>query len=259
MAGDPGGLVQFDIRTPLDAVAIRAHIQSALARGLTEVEVMAPREERLTIVANGPSALAAPLRRPPTLAVNNALRLFADRGLAPDFWIASDPQEFVEEFLRDPPRETVYLVASKCHPTVFEALRDRRVLLWHCAEPATLDLLVGHLVIQTSITVTLCALNLMPVLGYHRLETWGWDGCYLAGRDHAVAQPHRGDDITIELGPTLTSTPTPTSAPTQRFATTKSWAAEAQEAVRLFQGTRRDVTIHGGGMIGEILKQFALA
>jgi hypothetical protein len=246
MAGDPGGLVQFDIRTPLDDVAIRAHIQSALSRELTEVEVAAPRKERLTIVANGPSALAAPLRRSPTLAVNNALRLFVDRGLAPDFWIASDPQECVAEFLRDAPRETVYLVASKCHPRVFDALRDRRVVLWHCAEPATLDLLVGRLVIQTSITVTLCALNLMPVLGYHQLETWGWDGCYLAGRDHAASQPHHADDITIHLGPK------------RQFASTKSWAAEAQEAVRLFQGTPRHVKIRGGGMIGAILRQFAL-
>jgi hypothetical protein len=246
MAGDPGGLVQFEIRTPLDARAIRAHIQSALSRDLTEVAVMAPREERLTIVANGPSALAAPLARPPTLAVNNALRLFVDRGLAPDFWIASDPQEGVTGFLRDAPRETVYLVASKCHPTVFDALRDRRVLLWHCAEPATLDLLVGRLVIQTSITVTLCALNLMPVLGYHRLETWGWDGCYLDGRDHAAAQPHHADHITVHLGPA-------------RFDSTRSWAAEVQEAVRLFQGAPRQVTVHGGGMIGAILRQFALA
>jgi hypothetical protein len=247
MAGDSRGLVQFDIQTPLDDAALRAHVQTALARGLAEVEITAPRKKRLTIVANGPSALAAPLSRSPTLAVNNALRLFADRGLAPDFWIASDPQELVAGFLRDPPIETLYLIASKCHPKVFEALRGRRVMLWHCAEPATLDLLVGRLVIQTSISVTLCALNLMPTLGYHRLETWGWDGCYLAGRDHAAPQPHRADDITVHLGPK------------RRFATTKSWAAEAEEAVRLFQGTQRHVTIRGRGMIGAILRQFALA
>jgi hypothetical protein len=246
MAGDSGGIVQFDIQTPLNDTALRAHVQAALARGLDEVEIMPPRKERMTIVANGPSALTAPLLCSPTLAVNNALRLFVDRGLAPNFWIASDPQECVAEFLRDAPFETVYLVASKCHPKVFEALRGRQILLWHCAEPATLDLFVGRLVIQTSISVTLCALNLMPVLGYHRLDTWGWDGCYLAGRDHAVPQPHRTDDITVQLGPR------------RRFATTKSWAAEAEEAVRLFQATPRQVAIRGRGMIGAIVRQFGL-
>jgi len=246
MAGDSGGLVQFEIQTPLDDATLRGHVEAALSRGLKEVEITALRKESLRIVANGPSALAAPLTGAPTLAVNNALRLFVERGLAPDFWIASDPQECVADFLRDAPMETVYLVASKCHPTVFEALKGRQILLWHCSEPATLDLLVGRLVIQSSVSVTLCALNLMPVLGYHRLETWGWDGCYLAGRDHAVSQPHSPDDITVQLGPK------------RRFSTTKSWAAEAQEAVYLCEGLRRQLTIRGRGMIGAILRQFAL-
>jgi hypothetical protein len=244
VAGDPGGVVQFELRTPLDGAAIRAHIQSALSRGLDEVEIAAPRDERLTIVANGPSALGAPMTGR-TLAINNALRLFVERGRAPDYWMASDPQACVADYLHGAPRETVYLVASKCHPAVFDALRDRRVVLWHCAEPGTLDLLTGRLVIQSSITVTLCALNLMPVLGYGRLDTWGWDGCYLADRDHAAVQPHdRGRDITVEVGPG------------QQFVSTTSWAAEAQEAVRLFQTIPRDVTVHGGGMFAAILEQF---
>jgi hypothetical protein len=252
VAGDSGRVVQFELRTPLDGATIRAHIQAALSRGLDEVEISAPRDERLTIVANGPSSLQAPMMgapvespiESPTLAINNALRLFVDRGIAPDYWMASDPQACVADYLHDAPRDTVYLVASKCHPAVFDALRDRRVVLWHCAEPGTLDLLTGRLVIQSSITVTLCALNLMPVLGYQRLATWGWDGCYLDERDHAASQPHHRDrsrDINIQVGPG------------QQFTTTTSWAAEAQEAVRLFQAVPRDVIVHGGGMIAAIL------
>jgi hypothetical protein len=253
VAGDPGRLVQFEIRTPLDAETIRAHVVSALARGLDEVAVAPVCDERLTIVANGPSALAAPLTGTtpgaPTLAINNSLRLFLERGLAPDYWMASDPQACVADYLRGAPRETVYLVASKCHPDVFETLRDRRVVLWHCAEPSTLDLLVGRLIIQSSLTVTLCALNLVPVLGFRHLDFWGWDACYLDGRSHAVQQRYRRDDITIELG----------SEPGQRFASTTSWAAEAQEAVRLFQTTPRQAKVHGDGLIAALLQHFALA
>jgi hypothetical protein len=52
---------------------------------------------------------------------------------------------------------------------------------------------------------------------------------------HAAVQPHyRGRDITVEVGPG------------QQFVSTTSWAAEAQEAVRLFQALPRDVTVHGG-------------
>ncbi|HTH96335.1 MAG TPA: hypothetical protein VL574_02905 [Stellaceae bacterium] len=245
MEGDRG-LIRFEVHTPLTDEYLCRHVEASLALGLEEASVQAPRRQRLTVVANGPSALQAPLGRSPTLAINNALRLFVEHGLAPDFWIASDPQELVAGFLRDAPPMTTYLVASKCHPAVFEALQGRRVLLWHCAEPATMALLVGRLVVQTSISVTLCALNLMPVLGFHRMEVWGWDGCYIAGRDHAVSQGHARNDISVRLGPR------------RRFATTKTWAAEAEEAVRMFQATPRQVRIRGRGMIGAILRQFAL-
>ncbi|MDB5364632.1 MAG: hypothetical protein JWM77_559 [Rhodospirillales bacterium] len=248
MAPDSGGLIEFDVRTPLDNTILREHVQAALSRGLPEVEAAPrPKKKRLRIIANGPSALSAPLTGAPTLAVNNALRLFVERGLAPDYWIASDPQSCVADFLCDAPRETTYLVASKCHPSVFDVLQERRVVLWHCAEQATLDLFVGRLVVPTSVSVTLCALNLMPVLGFERIETWGWDGCYMTGRDHAVAQPHRRDDVTIQLGPR------------RRFATTTSWAAEAEDAVHLFKSAERQVRIRGRGMIGAILRQYALA
>lgn len=240
-------LIEFDVQTPLDAASLRAQVQAALARGLPEIAPAPPWRERLRIIANGPSALDAPLTGAPTLAVNNALRLFVERGLAPDYWIACDPQPCVADFLRDAPDGTTYLVASKCHPRVFDALRDRKVLLWHCAESVTLDLFVNRLVIPTSVSVTLCALNLMPVLGYARLETWGWDGCYLRGRDHAAAQPHAAQNVTVQLGPR------------RRFSTTHAWACEAEDAVHLFNGAERDVRVRGRGMIGAILRGYGFA
>lgn len=239
--------IEFDVRTPLNQPALRAQVQAALARGLPELGYAPKRRERLRLVANGPSAVDAPFDAAPTAAVNNALRLCLDRGRAPNFWIGCDPQPVVAEFLRGAPRQTTYLVASKCHPDVFEALRDRNVVLWHCAEATTLDLFVGRLVIPTSVSVTLCALNLMPVLGYERIETWGWDGCYMRGRDHAVAQSHHGDDVMIELGRR------------RRFRTTTSWACEAEDAVRLFEGAARKVRVRGRGMIGAILRSYGLA
>jgi hypothetical protein len=109
-----------------------------------------------------------------------------------------------------------------------------------------LDLFVHRLVVPTAVSVTLCALNLMPVLGFDRIEIWGWDGCYMHGRDHAVAQSHHADDITIRLGAR------------RKFTTTPSWAAEAEDAVHLFEAGTRNVRVRGRGMIGAILRHYAL-
>src|SRR6185369_7368494 len=116
---EPGSVIDFDIRTPADELTIRAHVAHANTLGL-------PRSNQdakvLRVIANGPSAVLAPLDGP-VLALNGAIQLFHNSGRVPMFWAACDPQELVADFLPDnPPRETIYLVASKCHPKVFEKL-----------------------------------------------------------------------------------------------------------------------------------------
>src|SRR5215469_5748983 len=110
----PGTPVQFVHRTPVDMDGLIANVRWSSALGLPELrDFEYPREETLNIIANGPSARGAPLDGP-TLAINGALKLFTDMGRAPTFWTACDPQPLVADFLRNPPEETVYLVASKC-------------------------------------------------------------------------------------------------------------------------------------------------
>ena len=131
MSEGPG--VIFDTQTPADAERIGAQVRRALARGLPDADDGPI--ETLTVIANGPSALDWPGwsggAKGPVIALNGALRLFVAHGMAPDFWAACDPQEIVARFLEVAPAATRYLVASKCHPAVFEALHDwRKFQVW---------------------------------------------------------------------------------------------------------------------------------
>lgn len=228
------GLVEFDIRVPVDDEGLRANVRSCLARGLPEVGYSGGRADRLTIIANGPSALQALPCEGPTLAVNGSLRLF-DEGAT--WWAGCDPQEHMADFLTDPPRETVYLVASKCHPAVFEALKNRTVVVWHVDDHATWDLLSERDPIRTGVSITIVAFELMSRFGFRRFTTWGWDGCYMDGKDHAVPQAIVPSNIENEVGD-------------QVFNTTTSWALEAQDAWRKLSAA--DIDIRGGGMIGAV-------
>lgn len=227
--------VEFDVRTP--TADLTAHVVSALARGLPDLGSEAG-EGFLRIVANGPSGSQAPLDGP-TLAVNGALRLFTERGLHPTYWAACDPQELVANFLTDPPKDTVYLVASKCHPKVFDALRERQVIVWHIDDYETWDLVKDRDPVPTACSITLTVFNVMERLGFDRFETWGWDGCRFDGRENAVQQQNSGDRKTVIVGD-------------KQFDTSATWALEAQDAVRKLPGYRVDVK--GGGMIGAILE-----
>lgn len=204
-----------------------------VARGLPEAMPGPDRDDVLTIVANGPSALRADTSGP-TLAVNGALKLFK-----PTYWAGCDPQPFMATFVQPAPEGVTYYVASKCDASVFDALEGRDVRLWHVGDCHPEG-------VPTACSITLTAMSLFRLMGWRRFRTWGWDGCYMDGRDHAFGQPHKGQDVTIDVNG-------------QAFQTTTTWACEAQDAVNQLSGADYEVEVMGGGMIGAILSAFKAA
>lgn len=204
------GLLEFSVRTPLDAETIAGHIAHARGLGLPSAVNKPP---RLTVITGGPSALGAPLEAKWTLALNGAMRLFTRRNLAPTFYACCDPQALVAGFLAEPPDETIYHIASKCHPDVFAALDGRMVATFD-----TDDHVPGGVACAPSITLQ--ALNLFVAMGWRDFDVWGWDCCYVDGEDHAVPQAHEAERVTVE-------------AAGQIFDTTNTWIHEAQSAAQI--------------------------
>lgn len=236
-----GGLIEFDIRTPADGDTLVRQVEHALSLGLPELrDFEYPWQGKLTIVASGPSARFAPLGGK-TLAVNGALKLFTDQGLAPTYWAACDPQEMVVDFLAEAPKETTYLIASKCHPAVFERLKDHNVVVWHVHDEATWALLEHRAPVATMVSITCVSFELMARLGWRDFDVWGWDGCVMDGLENAHPQVNAGERKNILLGDLM-------------YQSSCVWALEAQNALLGLRGFPFPIHIHGGGMFGAILK-----
>ncbi len=235
--------IEFDVHTPVNDEGLVANVQHALSLGLPELrDFEYPWNGALTVIAGGPSARKAPLDGK-TLALNGALRLFTKAHRAPTYWAACDPQELVADFLTDAPLSTTYLVASKCHPSVFERLREHNVILWHVFDEATYPLIADRAPASRACSITTTIFEVMARLGWRRFDTWGWDGCYMDGDAYAVPQPHSGQDITVMNGEVS-------------YHTTVNWAVEIDDANLALRGFPFPIHIHGGGLIGEILKSY---
>lgn len=240
---EPGTeIVGFEPILPVSDEVCEAQVRASAARNLPE----AVERRALTVIANGPSARLAPLDTIPTLALNGALRLFTDRNLAPTYWAACDPQALVADFIPPhPPEATTYLVASKCHPNVFDALRGRRVLVWHLPDHPT----PGALHQALCPSITLSALWLARSLGFTDFDIYGWDCCFVDGHSHAGDGVSVGETIALNYGGTVVGTDVIGG---RNFPTTPTWIAESNAAGQFFQLARYfdlHVSVHGDGMI----------
>lgn len=233
--------VDFETYTPVADEGLRDNVRHALSLGLPELSHRPIiTRGRMDILANGPSANSrnGGAQYAPTIAVNGALSILDE---VPAFWAACDPQPLVADFLTPAAcsDETVYLVASKCHPSVFARLANRNVLLWHVYEDATADLTAGRETIGPGVSITLCALELAARLGATDIHTFGWDGCFMKGASHAGLGATLSPTQEVEVGP---------GGP--RFLTTHSWACELQDAHHRLLGFPFPITVHGGGLFG---------
>lgn len=235
--------VEFDVQLPVDNEGLRANVRHALGLRLPELrDFEYPRPEQFHIVANGPSARrldgSAPV--PHTCALNGALGIF---DAPPMYWAACDPQPMVADFLAPAVRDTVFLVASKCHPSVFEVLAGKGItpVLWHVWEEPTAGLLEDRLSVGAGVSITNTVFELGAHLGYRRFVTTGWDGCYGPdGAAHANGPSPPPADLKLWIGD-------------RSWPSCPAWALEAQDAAARLVGFPFPIHVNGDGFMGAYL------
>lgn len=222
--------LQFKILTPGDPSAVQATMVHNAARNLPDAIPV----KSCIIVGSGPSAASEALwlrlQAEPdtvTVALNGALALFLDRGLAPTYWACCDPQELVNAFVvgKRLPTTTKYLLATKCPESLFDYLLSRNldVQQWRIDDFAFRE--PGKLHVPCAVSITMVAQSLMRFRGYHRFEHYGWDCCYVDGKHHASEQPEPDQGNNLDF-----SIQTEDGTILYTWPTNGSWVAELHDA-----------------------------
>lgn len=194
------------------------------------------------------------------VSMNNAWRLLVENGIKPDTHIMLDARPENADFVKDAPEGVRYLVASQCHPDVFEALKDRDVVMWHNGYGdntflrAALDPWWDEgpdqrpcILVPGGGTVGLRAFWLSAFSGYKTIHGYGLDSSYADdGAHHAYSQALNDDDRTVIV--TLMG---------KEYRCAVWMARQADE----FQGTWRElrrrgvnIFIHGRGLIPDLYR-----
>lgn len=184
------------------------NVRKNVTRQLPQVDRHDDQDRHLIIAAGGPSLkenfdeLREELwKGAALLAVNGAANWLMEQNIRPLMVAILDGLPESVEFVREPILGCKYLLASQAHPDIFEACKDREVLVWHtCATDAEKQVLRKyydgrfHQILGGS-TIGLRALMLARVLGFRFFHIFGMDSCYGSdGGHHAYSQPWNDAD-----------------------------------------------------------------
>lgn len=164
---------------------IRANVQSALARNLPELTPALVRHDgTMVCVGSGPSMpsmldeiRAERERGRPIFAVKGAHDFLCQNGIQPDLWMCVDPRDRTN-LLTEANAFTTYLISSRCDPSMFDALKDKRVFLCHTwAKEEHCEEYNGKVLLGGGSTSGLRAITAGYILGFNHFVLYGYDSC----------------------------------------------------------------------------------
>ena len=185
----------------------------------------------------------------PVVTVNGSYNYCIARGLNPSAMIMLDSREFNNKFVASISKDCKYFISSQCHPSVFEKLKDCQVWIWHVAGDDNYDLLdkeygEEYFPIMGGSTVSLRAIHLLRLLGFHKFEVYGFDSC-IVGNHHAYDQPENDGEQEMDV-----------TVGGKEFKCTAAQYYQAREFVEMIAktGSSYEMVVHGDGLISHIIK-----
>lgn len=237
---------------------IEGHIRSAYARGLPEFRpAICVNDGTFVIVGSGPSLVdfaddirAERERGRPICAAKGAHDWLCDQGIAPDLFVSIDPRDRRNNVQRESER-TIYLLASRCAPELFDHLADRPVMLWHAASREEENAIHREMKVNALVgglsTSGLRAVNIGYFLGFRKFVMYGMDSCNAPdGITKRVDGSLTGQTIDVVVG----------GPGGKRFTCNVAMAKQAEDFQHLYV-MMPDITIDikGDGLLAAIVEE----
>ena len=163
----------------------------ALKQGLPRLAKVPVANQSISLIGYGPSLEDTwrDITRP-IMTMSGAHDFLIERGIIPEFHCEMDPRKHKVSMLT-PHKEVHYLMASVCHPSMWEKLKDFKIAMWHCVSgKLTVEWVKNNdpdtLLVSGGSCMGLVAIHLAGCMGFNHFELHGYDGSYRDGKRHAA-------------------------------------------------------------------------
>ena len=207
---DGGSSLEMDMMPNVAPDKLEENIRYCLSLNLPRLSKLnAPTDFRSIFVGGGPSLnnyafkLEEMALTSDVFALNGSYAWLKERGVLADYHVIADARPENAQFI-DPDAKCTYLIASHCDKSVFDAVKDKTVIVWHRGHDGMQDIVdpkrdqyIAY--ISGGSTVGMVSLSIAYTLGYRDMHIFGYDSSYLGNEGHAYSQPLNDDDRTLEV------------------------------------------------------------
>ena len=187
----------------------------------------------------------------PIIALNGAGNYLIERNIRPAVVAVLDAREMNVSFVENDIQRCKYLLASQCHPSLFDKCEDREVYIYHVeSSDAVKEELESyyfklHAFVPGGSTIGLRAISLAHLMGFRDMHFFGMDSCYQDERHHAYEQEWNNGE-----------TVAPLICGGRRFMCSGWQMSQAKQFVRFVQsqGQHFNLHMHGDGLLAHIIK-----
>lgn len=248
--------IKYELNAPIDNFV--TNVKNAISLDIPQVKPYDIQTDPIAIVCGGPSLEGTfddlKIKHEngmKVVSVNGSHDWLVDRGIRPSAHVLIDSRSFNSRFVENWQKDTKYLVASQAHPDVFDVLKGADVYLFHCnstkEERDVLNEYYGddYYTVVGGSTVTLRAIPLMRMLGFTRMELYGFDSCMMDDKHHAYPQ---SENDTKDIGVVVVDG--------REFVVATWMHSQAKEFIDIIKkmGDMFELEVHGDGLIAHILK-----
>lgn len=116
------------------------------------------------------------------------------RGIIPTYHAEVDPREHKADLIGQPQQGTRYLIASTCHPKVFDHLATYDLHIWHVFDSdadSRRFIPPGEWCVTGGCSVGVRMFTLSRLMGFTEFHVFGMDGCQDSRGKHAAAHPNQ--------------------------------------------------------------------
>jgi len=247
-----------------------ANVAVNIRRGLPQVQPYAANGDIALLVCGGPSLaeteadlIAAQWRGGKVVTVNGAYGWCIERNIKPTATIVMDAREFNSRFVEQEVPGCKYLLASQCHPKTFEVCEGRDVMIWHTCSggEAELELLSDYYFkrlhpVTLGTTVAIKAIQILRMLGFLRMEIFGFDSCWLDDRHHSYGQAENDADQRIPVWLRLTKGDEHRDDRARQFVCAPWHVRQSEDFINLTKehGKFLQLQVHGPGLIATMVR-----